>query len=324
MTTVDRTRIAVLGASGHLGVAVVAALGRLPVDLRLVGRDSARLSMFGHEWCSLNLDRPEAVADAVQGCSVVVHLATDLSGAGSWRGVGGRAAAETVDTVVLRALLDLADRPGARPRGLIYASTAALNVPCGSTGRSGYEQVKQTGEELVLAGTTRGLICGSCLRLPTLYGVAAGDPASNTGRGAVRALARQALDGGPVTVWGDGRNLRNLMHVEDAGTAFAAAVSHMDTLAGRAWDVGAATGIPLRELARHIVTRVAAVTGRDPVEVRFTEPPATSADHDLADAAVDSGPFRQHTGWSPTRDLTRALHHLISTLAATREFGDLR
>ncbi len=319
-----RARVAVLGASGHLGAAVVAALARLPVDLRLVGRDPARLSVSGHEWCSLSLDRPEAVADAVQDCSVVLHLVADLSGTGSWRGVGGRGAGETVDTMVLRALLDLADRPGARPRGLVYASTAALNVPCGPTGRSGYEQVKRAGEELVLSGTARGLLRGSCLRLPTLYGVAAGDPAGRAGRGAVRALARQALDGGPVTVWGNGRNLRNLLHVDDAGAAFAAAVSHLDLLAGRTWDVGAEQSIPLRELACHIVTRVAAVAGQDPVAVSCAAPPAAAASHDLADAVVDAGPFRRCTGWSPARELTRALDHMISTLAATRELGDLR
>ncbi len=318
------TRVAVLGASGHLGAAVVTALATLPVSLRLAGRDSARLSQSGHEWCSLSLDRPEAVADAVRDCCVVLHLATDLSGSGSWRGVSGLEAGETVDTVVLRALLDLARRPGTRPRGLVYASTAALNVPCGPTGRSGYEEVKRVGEELVLSGTARKLLRGTCLRLPTLYGVAAGDPAGRTGRGAVQALARQALDGGPVTLWGNGRNLRNLLHVDDAGTAFAAAVSHLDMLVGRTWDVGAEESIPLHELACRIVTRVAAVTGRDPVAVSCTAPPAASASCDHADAVVDCGPIRPCTGGAAARDLTRGLDHMIGTLVATRELGDRR
>ena len=312
------TTVTVLGAGGYLGTAAVAALSRLPVTLRLVGRSLPAAGRPAHEVRRLRLDQPGAVARAVEGSDVVIHLVADLGGSGAWR--EDRAGAQSVDVGVLRDLIEFADaRPG-EPLGVIFASTTALNVA--SANPTAYERHKRQAELLVRQGTADGVLRGTSLRLPTLYGVSTAG--GGAGRGAINALIRQAQHGGPVTLWGDGRNRRNLLHVDDAADAFTAALGTLDRLAGRSWDIGAESGLTLKDLAATLVDLVAAVSGEPAVPLVSVHPPTQAAAHDLCDAVVDPRPFMAVTGWRPIRPLHAALNDTIRTLAATQEVSTLR
>jgi len=334
------TTVAVLGAGGYLGTAILAALSRQPVTVRWVGR---RLPVEGGSGPAggaaatvpadvriVQLDQPGAVARAVAGSDVVINLVADLGGSGSWRATRDRQRAETVDVGILRDLIEFAgERPG-QPLGVIFASTTALNVASShhpSAERTTYERHKQLAESILDQATADGVLRGTSLRLPTLYGVsvAHGDLAlGDTGRSAVHALIGQALTGGPVTMWGTGRNQRNLLHIDDAAAAFVAALWDLDLLAGRSWDVGAESGLRLRDLASTLIDHVAVISGEPAAPLITVEPPAHAAAHDLMDAVVDPRPFTAVTGWRPVRRLPDALHDTVRTLGAAQEMSTLR
>src|SRR5262249_24614772 len=71
----------------------------------------------------------------------------------------------------------------------------------------------------------------------------------------VPRLVRQAITGDAVTVYGDGRQARCFLHVQDAVSAILALSEHVDAT-GRAFNVGNPEPITILRLARRIVDRV--------------------------------------------------------------------
>ncbi|WP_448595063.1 NAD-dependent epimerase/dehydratase family protein [Thermoflexus hugenholtzii] len=125
--------------------------------------------------------------------------------------------------------------------------------------RWAYAVSKLLDEHLALAWARRGLRV-SVVRYFNVYGPRA-DPA---GYGYVIArFMDQALRGEPLTVYGDGRQTRSFIYVEDAveGTLRA---GFLPEAFGRIFNIGRAEEISIRELAE----RVRAITGRS-VPVRF-------------------------------------------------------
>lgn len=64
----------------------------------------------------------------------------------------------------------------------------------------------------------------------------------------------RALDGEPITIYGDGRQVRDVLHVGDAVRAYIAAWERIERVKGRAFNLGggAANAISLRQLIGHI------------------------------------------------------------------------
>lgn len=78
----------------------------------------------------------------------------------------------------------------------------------------------------------------------------------------------RALEGKPITIYGDGRQVRDVLHVDDAVDAYMAAWRRIDGISGRVFNLGGgpANAISLRELLRHIED----VIGR-PVRTSFED-----------------------------------------------------
>ncbi len=78
----------------------------------------------------------------------------------------------------------------------------------------------------------------------------------------------RALEGRPITIYGDGRQVRDILDVSDAVNAYVAALQNIDRVSGRAFNLGGgpANAISLLEL----IDEIRAVTGRE-IELSFEE-----------------------------------------------------
>jgi CDP-paratose 2-epimerase len=78
----------------------------------------------------------------------------------------------------------------------------------------------------------------------------------------------RALKGEPITIYGDGYQVRDVLDISDAVSAYAAAWHHIDAVQGRAFNLGGgpANAISLRQLIAHIGD----VLGR-PVETAYSD-----------------------------------------------------
>ncbi|MFF3221571.1 NAD-dependent epimerase/dehydratase family protein [Nocardia suismassiliense] len=273
-------RVLVTGANGYLGGAVVK-------QLRVSGHEviglvrGARAPGEGPVRTADLLD-PEALTAAVRDIDVVCHLAgltrVRESVADPLRyfavNVGGTVA-------LLRAMA------AAQVGGLVFASTASIY---GTPDRQPmseelpdrpphpYAASKAAAESVIAAQAATGQLAAVVLRLFNIAGGADPDPT----RIVPRVLAVAAGDDPYLAINGDGTAVRDYVHIDDAATAFAAAVAHLpDSGACRRYNIGSGTGTNINEL----VAEAARLTGRR-VAVEHgpaaPEPPRLVSDSRLA------------------------------------------
>jgi CDP-paratose 2-epimerase len=103
----------------------------------------------------------------------------------------------------------------------------------------------------------------------------------------IRALNRE-----PITIYGDGKQVRDILFVEDLVNAFLAAEEHIDVCSGQAFNIGggAANTISLLEL----LAMIGKLDGRRP---RVNRSDWRTGDQKYY--VSDTSRFRELTGWSP-------------------------
>ncbi|WP_410652287.1 NAD-dependent epimerase/dehydratase family protein [Amycolatopsis sp. cmx-4-54] len=309
-------QITVLGASGFVGSAVTRALARQPIRLRAVSRRGLTPPEGQAETTVVAADLTDraALAEAVAGSDAIVYL---LLADGGWR-VAETEEAERVNLGVMR---DLVDVVGGKPLVIYGGAASQVGVPPrepidgSETDEPGtpYDQQKLAAEQVLKKATADGRVRGISLRLPTVFGETPTEGA-NSDRGVVSAMARRALDGQDLTIWGDGTVRRDLVHVEDIATAFTAALAAPDALVGGHWLLGAGRGDQLADVFRLVAKEMAEYTGRDPVDVVCVEPPSHAPSTDLRSVTIDSTPFRAVTGWRPEISLPEGVRRTVAAL----------
>jgi CDP-paratose 2-epimerase len=120
----------------------------------------------------------------------------------------------------------------------------------------------------------------------------------------IRSLARE-----PLTIFGDGAQVRDILHVDDLVRAFLLARERVDVTAGRAFNVGggADNTISLLELVDLIQ------------ELQGARPRVSFAPERLGDQrwyVSDTRSLGRATGWSPQLDVTEGVDDLYRWLAA--------
>ena len=106
----------------------------------------------------------------------------------------------------------------------------------------------------------------------------------------------RALEGKPITIYGDGRQVRDVLDVQDAVNAYVRALENIERVAGRAFNLGGgpANAISLLDLTDEI----RAVTGRD-VELSFEDWRQGDQRWFVADTSAARGALRlpPQRGW---------------------------
>ncbi|WP_132251091.1 SDR family NAD(P)-dependent oxidoreductase [Methylobacterium segetis] len=93
------------------------------------------------------------------------------------------------------------------------------------------------------------------MRMSCIYGPR---QMGNEDQGWVAHFLIRALQGLPITLYGDGRQVRDILHVQDAVAAYRAALARIDRVAGRAFNLGGGpeNAVSLRELLAHLGTLI--------------------------------------------------------------------
>ncbi|WP_055491083.1 UDP-glucuronic acid decarboxylase family protein [Streptomyces sp. TP-A0356] len=205
-----------------------------------------------------------------------------------------------------RNALDLARRSGAR---FLLASTSEVYGdpqqnpqderywghvnPVGP--RSVYDEAKRFGEALTTAHADAKGTDTAIVRLFNTYGPRM---RGHDGR-AVPTFIRQALDGEPLTVTGDGHQTRSLCYVDDTVRGILAVAAH--GMRGPV-NIGNPTELTMLDLARLVIE----LTGSRS-EIRFIERPTD----DPAVRCPDITLARDKLGWEPQVDAGEGLRRTI-------------
>ena len=142
----------------------------------------------------------------------------------------------------------------------------------------------------------------SCLYGPRQFGT--------EDQGWVAHFLIQALQGRPITIFGDGKQVRDLLYVDDAVDAYLLARSHSAALSGQAFNLGGGPGnsASLLELLAHFRE-----LGIPPPQVRF----AAWRPGDQRYYVSDNSKFERLTGWRARTGVVEGLRRLQRWLVAS-------
>jgi CDP-paratose 2-epimerase len=140
----------------------------------------------------------------------------------------------------------------------------------------------------------------SCIYGPHQFG--------NEDQGWVAHFARQILAGHPIAIYGDGKQVRDLLFVEDLVDAFLLAQERMATLAGSAFNMGGGAGNAVSVI--DVIDRLSRLHGRRP---ELTFGPWRTGDQRYY--VSDTRRFQAATGWAPRVAAAEGIERLYRWLA---------
>jgi UDP-glucose 4-epimerase len=246
-------------------------------------------------------------APAIRDSDVIFNLAGDVSHLQSMRDPERDQKLNAASQ--LRFLEECArQRPGVR---VVYASTRQIygvprylpvdeSHPIQPLDFNGIHKYAAAAYHQVLTAT--GGVDGFALCLTNVYGprMALNVPA----QGFLGGFVRKAMLGEPITVFGDGRQLRDPVYVDDVVGAFMLAGAAVKP-PNRVWNVGGAEALPLSDIA----TAVTLAAGSP--SPTFQPFPPDLKRIDIGSYYSDSARIRKDLGWFPSVDFNRGIRRTI-------------
>src|SRR5690606_28655339 len=119
----------------------------------------------------------------------------------------------------------------------------------------------------------------------------------------------QSVRGQPITIYGDGYQVRDALHVDDAVSAWLGVLDRIDDISGEVFNLGggAANAISLRELLA-LMDKM----GRPAADIHYEG----WRPGDQPWYVSDAGKLQRMIGWSPCVPLERGLRSLEAWLSA--------
>ena len=297
--TYAKKRVLVTGGLGFMGFNLVRALQRTRADVRVLSRTwpplpgNVESTLGGVTFFHGDIRDPALVEEAVTGSDVIFHLAGKSGPAAS-----NASPLEDLD-VNSRGLLTLLDAcrsltPGVKivfpSSRLVYgqspnqptsesAPTAPLSV---------YGIHKWAAEQYLLLYQRLYGLRVSILRITNPYGPFQ-RPEQNR-YGVVNWFIHQAMHDQPLTIYGDGDQIRDYVHIDDVVEAFLLA-GITRAADGKIFNVGSGRGVSFLEMAELIVR-----TARRGL-VQHVEWPADAAVVETGDFVAETSLISKQLGW---------------------------
>ena len=313
-------RALVTGGAGFIGSHIADALldrGHHVVVLDDLSSGRRENVPSAAEFVQLDVRTPDAARVIREGgFDVVLHQAAQID---VRKSVVDPVADASINILGALNLLEAVRAANSRPR-VVFASTGGAiygdfvtppNVEDFAKDPESPYGIAKLSVELYLAyyGRLHGLE-GAVLRYANVYGPRQ-DPHGEAG--VVAIFCNRLLEGKPLTVFGDGRQTRDYVHVKDVAAANVAAATVALPSAGRldvrAMNVG--TGIETDVLT--LAETLRRVSGR---EARIEFAPARPGEQ--LRSAVNIAKSRQVLGWTPQRTLETGLKETFDYFAAKR------
>ncbi len=340
----ERPAVLITGGAGFIGANIADRLaggGENVIIFDALARDHVEENvawLIDHHGSRVNfvygdVRDPYAVRDVVCRAKQVFHLAAQVAVTTSL--FDPRTDFEVNAGGTLNVLEAIRRRPAPPP--LVFASTnkvyghlgtiaelrrEALRMTVGGRFADGFDETlpldfyspygcsKGAADQYVLDYARIYALPTAVLRMSCIYGPR---QFGTEDQGWVAHFLISALADRVITIYGDGRQVRDILYVDDVVDAFLLAQKQMHAVRGRAFNIGggAAKTISLQELVR-LIERL---TGASPEIVHAAPRPG-----DQCFYVSDFGRFAELTGWSPRVDVEMGVRRLLGWLKT--RFGE--
>ncbi len=305
-------RVLVTGGAGFIGSHFVKRLAAggdetVVLDKLTYSGNPANLEGVEHTFFEGDIADPDAVTEAGEGCEAVVNFAAETHVDRSILEAGEFIRTDVLGTHVL---LEWARSAGAR---FVQVSTDEVygDVPPGVSSTeddplrpsSPYAASKAGGDLQVLAYVRTYGVDASITRGSNTYGP------NQYPEKLIPLFVTNALDGEPLPLYGDGRQTRDWLHVEDHCAAVELVLREGGH--GEIYNVGGGEEVENGAITRRILE----LTGRDESLVRHVE---DRPGHDRR-YSLDSSKLRA-LGWAPRRNLDEGLAETVEWYRSRRDW----
>jgi CDP-paratose 2-epimerase len=155
-------------------------------------------------------------------------------------------------------------------------------------------------------------LAATVLRMSCIYGP---HQQANSDQGWVAHFLRTAMGGSRLTIFGDGRQVRDVLYIDDFVDALLAARRNLMHLSGRAFNVCGGIGNTLSLLE---MTEIAERLNRHPMDLHFSEP----RPGDQLFFAADHRRFTRATHWRPHTSPEEGINKVWSWLVDVEARAD--
>jgi UDP-glucose 4-epimerase len=188
-------------------------------------------------------------------------------------------------------------------RGLVEESDRVIGSP--EKSRWSYAIAKEFGESLAHAYVQD---LGAEMVVVRLFNTVGPRQSSGQSGMVVPRFVRQALEGRPLTVFGDGNQSRCSTDVFDVVRALAGLIE-CDGAVGGTYNVGTAASVRVVDLAKLVLDRTG--SGSPIVFVPYAQAHAPGFE-ELGNRSPDTSALRSLTGWTPQRRLEETVDSVIA------------
>ncbi len=288
-------KVLVTGATGQIGRAAV-----------------ARLLAAGHDVQAIALRDHGALDQLPSSIDAVVHLGAQTN---------AYVARADISTDVRETLVPFVDllarlRSVARPPLVILAGTLTQTVNAERYAPTTFYDVAKNASQMYLEqACAEGWVRGLTLRLSNVYGGLTSDQ-HLLPRGFLNSCVARALKGETITIYGDGTQQRDYLHVDDATALILKAVSSQSTAQNCAsFEAGSGHSITLIGAVEVVIDRAQQHTGhRSAIDYRPW--PLEAYAIESRSASVEADAVRTAFGWTPEVDFPDGIARTIAAYQA--------
>jgi len=176
-----------------------------------------------------------------------------------------------------------------------------------------YDAHKLMAETYLKCYARMGLVRGVTLRLTNVYGP--GPKSSSEDRGVLNMMANRALLGKNLTLYGDGKFIRDYVYVEDVLHAFLLALLNMDSLNEKHVVLGSGEGNSISKALYQVAEKATQKTGIR-VQVDHIDPPTGLSPIEGRNFIADPRTFTEITGWQPQYSLSEGIEQTLDSFRA--------
>lgn len=306
MTSDDNSRttpaplVCVTGGTGYIGRSTVRSLVDSGWKVRVLDVTEHALPE-GAELCKTDVLNTDAVTEALEGATALVHLAGLVAADAD----SDADAARSINEDGTASVLEACNRAGVER--VVFASTFLVYTGCEDDDMredsdidmeslKPFARSKFVGEKLVRDwGNTEGRAWVS-LRIGSVYGPGGG---SNV----IRTFIEESLDGEELEVWGMGRRMRPLIHVHDVAETVVRSIDHL--CRGGASDLFNCVG-PKAYSTRDILDELQGLNPATQVSY-LTEKP-----EGVGDVCPATDRIQSTLGWTPPTELKDGMRSTYS------------